>query len=162
MAEERVPRTDRPEAMRPRPRAAAPRRPVRPRHAAPTTDPIADMLTRLRNGVRARHETVPVPASRLKADIARILKQEGFIAGHEVQGGTLTVRLKYVGGAKTPALTEIRRISRPGLRVYAGRAELPRVRRGLGVTIVSTSRGVMTGADAQKQGLGGEVLCTVY
>lgn len=124
-------------------------------------DSVADMLTRLRNGARARHETVPMPASKLKTEIAKILRAEGFIAGHEVQGETLVLRLKYLDG-KIPAVTEVKRVSRPGLRVYAGRRELPRVRRGLGVTIVSTSRGLMTGADAARVGLGGEILCTVW
>jgi small subunit ribosomal protein S8 len=125
------------------------------------TDPVADMLTRIRNASRARHETTTMPASRLKAEIAKILQAEGFIAGYEAAANTLTVRLKYVQG-RIPAITDVTRVSRPGLRVYAARRELPRVRRGLGVSIVSTSRGIMSGREAARQGLGGEVMCTVW
>ena len=148
-------------AERPRPRPAAPPKRPKKRRGVAVNDSVADMLTRLRNGARARHETVSMPASKLKLEVAKILKAQGFIAGYEAQGETLALRLKYVGG-KIPAVTEVKRISRPGLRVYAGRRELPRVRRGLGMTIVSTSRGLMTGADAAKRGLGGEILCTVW
>ncbi len=129
------------------------------------TDTIADMLTRIRNANAARHETVDVPASRLKWEIARILKEEGFIA--DVQRidrgpqGILRITLRY-GPRREPVLTGIRRVSRPGLRVYARRAEIPRVRGGLGVAILSTSRGLMTDRQARRQGVGGEVVAYVW
>lgn len=131
-------------------------------HGVVIGDPVADMLTRLRNGARARHETVAIPSSKLKAELARILKAEGFISGYEVQGATLTCRMKYVGGGKVAALTDAQRVSTSGRRIYAAAKKVPVVRRGLGVTIVSTSQGVMTGADAMKKGLGGEILCSVW
>jgi small subunit ribosomal protein S8 len=145
----------------PRPRSAPPQKKAR-RRGVVVADPVADMLTRLRNGARARHEIVAVPTSKLKTDVAKILKAEGFIAGYDVQGPTLTCRLRYVGGGKVSALSDAQRISRPGRRTYAGRHDLPLVRRGLGVTIVSTSQGLMTGTDAARKGLGGEVLCSVW
>jgi small subunit ribosomal protein S8 len=146
-----------------RPRRVAPPQPKKPRRiSAGTTDPVSDMLTRLRNGARARHETVAIPASRLKADIAKILKAEGFIAAFDVQGQTLTCRLRYVDGGKVAAITDVQRVSRPGRRTYSGRRDLPLIRRGLGITIISTSQGVMTGADATKKGLGGEILAAVW
>ncbi len=129
------------------------------------TDTIADMLTRIRNASAARHETVDVPASRLKWEIARILKEEGFIA--DVQRidrgpqGILRITLRY-GPRREPVLTGIRRVSRPGLRVYARRAQIPRVRGGLGVAILSTSRGLMTDRQARRQGVGGEVVAYVW
>jgi small subunit ribosomal protein S8 len=129
------------------------------------TDTIADMLTRIRNASAARHESVDVPASRLKWEIARILKEEGFIA--DVQRidrgpqGILRITLRY-GPRREPVLTGIRRVSRPGLRVYARRAEVPRVRGGLGVAILSTSRGLMTDRQARRQGVGGEVVAYVW
>ena len=166
---ERIERSERPapgagvaQAERPRPRAAPVQQKKPRRRGVVVADPVADMLTRLRNGARARHETVAVPASRLATEIAKILKSEGFLQGYDVQAGTLTCRLRYVGGGKIAALSDAQRISRPGRRAYAGRHELPLVRRGLGVTIVSTSQGVMTGAAATKKGLGGEVLCSVW
>lgn len=140
-------------------RRAVPKKPKRRRGVA-VGDPVGDMLTRLRNAVGARHETVEVPASRLKAEIARILKAEGYITGFETSGAQLVVRLKYSG--RTSALTGIDRISRPGRRVYAQRTEMPRVMGGLGVAIVSTSAGLMTGTDARRKGLGGEVLAQVW
>ena len=102
------------------------------------------------------------PSSKLKIEVAKILKAEGFIQGYEVQGRTLTCRLRYVGGARISAFSDAQRISRPGRRTYAGRHDLPLVRRGLGVTIVSTSQGLMTGSEATKKGLGGELLCSVW
>lgn len=164
--EERTERHDRPTTAtptgeRPPRRIAPPPKPKR-RRGAPASDPIADLLTRLRNGARARHDVVTMPTSRMKVEIAKILKSEGFISSYDVSGYTLTCRLKYVGGGKISALTGIARTSRPGRRVYAGRGELPVVRRGLGVTIVTTSRGVMSGAQASRAGLGGEVLATVW
>jgi small subunit ribosomal protein S8 len=129
------------------------------------SDPIADMLTRIRNASRARHADVVVPASRTKRQIARILVEEGFIADvREEQDGprqVLRVTLKYVDG-KAPVVSGLKRISKPGLRVYARKTEIPRVLGGLGLVIVSTSQGIMTGAQAHKAQLGGEVLAYVW
>ena len=129
------------------------------------SDPIADMLTRIRNASRARHTEVIVPASRTKREIARILKDEGFIADyHEDRDGAkavLRLTLKYVDG-KAPVVPGLKRISKPGLRVYARKTEIPRVLGGLGIVIVSTSQGIMTGAQARKAELGGEVLAYVW
>ncbi len=128
------------------------------------SDPIADMLTRIRNGSRARHQEILVPASRTKLAIARILKDEGFIEDFEEQRNgahaELVVRLKYVG--KVPVMSGLKRVSKPGLRVYAAKTEIPRVLGGLGVVIVSTSQGIMTGAQARRSQLGGEVLAYVW
>jgi small subunit ribosomal protein S8 len=129
------------------------------------SDPIADMLTRIRNASRARHTEVVVPASRTKREIARILVEEGFVAGvREERDGVrqvLYVTLKYVDG-KAPVVSGLKRISKPGLRVYARKTEIPRVLGGLGIVIVSTSQGIMTGAQAHKAQLGGEVLAYVW
>jgi small subunit ribosomal protein S8 len=129
------------------------------------SDPIADMLTRIRNASRARHTEVVVPASRTKREIARILRDEGFIAefneGQEGPRLILTLTLKYVDG-KAPVVSGLKRISKPGLRVYAAKTEIPRVLGGLGIVIVSTSQGIMTGAQARKAQLGGEVLAYVW
>jgi small subunit ribosomal protein S8 len=128
------------------------------------SDPIADMLTRIRNASRARHADVSMPASRTKLAIARILKEEGFIEDFsEAQSGphrNITIRLKYVG--KVPVMSGLKRISKPGLRVYAAKTEIPRVLGGLGIVIVSTSQGIMTGSQARKSQLGGEVLAYVW
>lgn len=130
-----------------------------------TTDPIADMLTRIRNGLAARHPKVDVPASRLKTEIARILKDEGYIANFKLteEGAKQSIRvyLKYTPG-NVPVISEIQRVSRPGCRVYVGSKEVPRVLGGLGINIVTTPKGVMTGKDARKSGVGGEVLCQVW
>jgi small subunit ribosomal protein S8 len=129
------------------------------------SDPIADMLTRIRNASRARHLEVVVPASRTKREIARILVEEGFIASfsEEQQGPALMLRLqlKYVDG-KVPVVSGLKRISKPGLRVYARKTEIPRVLGGLGLVLVSTSQGIMTGAQARKAELGGEILAYVW
>ncbi len=129
------------------------------------TDPIADMLTRIRNGSMARHQSVLIPASGIKMNIARILKDEGFIKDvdvpSEMGGRVFRVWLKY-GQDKRPVVTGLKRVSKPGLRVYSKRKEIPMVLSGLGVTIVSTPQGVMTGRDAWKQNLGGEVICQVW
>jgi len=129
------------------------------------SDPIADMLTRIRNASRARHTEVVVPASRVKREIARILQEEGFIAGvREEQDGAaarLVLTLKYVDG-KVPVVSGLKRISKPGLRVYARKTDIPRVLGGLGIVIVSTSQGIMTGAQAKRSQLGGEVLAYVW
>ena len=130
-----------------------------------TSDPIADMLTRIRNGLRARHTKVDVPASRLKMELARILKDEGYIlnfkAAEEDGRKVIRVYLKY-SQAEQPVISNIERVSRPGCRVYVGSKEIPRVLGGLGVYILSPPKGVMTGRDAPQQGVGGEVLCQLW
>jgi len=155
----------RPDRMAPSPAAVAPRpkAPPKPKRRVGinVSDPVADMLTRIRNGVGARHETVTMPTSRMKVEIAKILKTQGFISGFDQGNGDLNVKMKYIGG-KVPAVAGIRRISKPGLRVYARKTEMPRVLGGLGICIVSTSSGLMTGRDAEKKGLGGEVLAYVW
>jgi small subunit ribosomal protein S8 len=129
------------------------------------SDPIADMLTRIRNAVMARHENVSVPASKMKLAIARVLKEEGFIANYEVVRGrphrVIKIDLKYLG-ANQPAISGLKRVSKPGLRVYVQKKEIPRVYGGLGIAIVSTSKGVRTGQQAWSQGAGGELLCYVW
>jgi len=129
-----------------------------------TSDPIADMLTRIRNASQARHPKVDVPASKLKIEVARILKEEGYIINYKVaeEGPRKTIKiyLKYQANTK-PVISSLERISRPGCRVYAGSTEIPKVLGGLGVNILTTPKGVMTGRDAQKQGVGGEVLCQI-
>jgi small subunit ribosomal protein S8 len=130
-----------------------------------TSDPIADMLTRVRNALQARHPKVDVPASRLKLDIARILREEGYILNYKmVEDGarkSIRIYLKYTPG-NLPVISHLERVSRPGCRVYVGRREVPRVLGGMGVNILTTPRGVMTGAAARKEGVGGEVLCQVW
>jgi small subunit ribosomal protein S8 len=129
------------------------------------TDPIADMLTRIRNAVMARHDSVLIPASRMKLYIAKILKQEGFITDYEVLGSRpqrqIKMMLKYDDENK-PFISGLKRVSKPGLRVYVQGNEIPRVYGGLGMAIVSTSKGVMTGQKAWRQGIGGELLCYVW
>ena len=130
------------------------------------TDPIADMLARIRNALVARHDFTDVPASRVKTALAKVLKQEGYVTGFEerTEAGShkmLRVHLAYDDG-RAPMITGLQRISKPGLRVYAGRGEVPRVYGGLGVAIMSTPEGVMTGREARKRGVGGEVLCYVW
>ncbi len=148
---------DRPPAKR----VASTRKP-RPRTVGVPNDPVADMLTRVRNAAGARHETVSIPASRTKLEIAKILKSEGFISSFDQPSQReLVLKMKYVGG-KVPAVAGLRRISKPGLRVYARKTEMPRVLGGLGIAIVSTSSGVMTGREAERRGLGGEVLAFVW
>lgn len=128
------------------------------------TDPIADMLTRIRNAIMAGHDSVLVPSSRVKLSIARILKEEGFVGDYENLEGkpqrTIRLRLKYVD--KQPALLGLEKVSKPGLRIYVNRREVPRAYGGLGIAIVSTSQGVMTGQEAWRRQLGGEVLCYVW
>jgi small subunit ribosomal protein S8 len=129
------------------------------------TDPVADFLARIRNGIRARHQKVDVPASKLKLEMARILKEEGYIANFkaaEEEGKkVLRLYLKY-GPNNEAAISRLERISKPGCRVYVGRTDIPRVLGGMGINILTTPRGVMTGRDARKQGVGGEVLCEIY
>jgi len=129
------------------------------------TDPVSDMLTRIRNAIRARHQKVDVPASKLKVEIARILKEEGFISnfkateeeGHKV----VRIYLKYDNN-NDAAISNVARISRPGCRVYIGRDEIKRVQGGLGISIMTTPKGVMTGRQARREGVGGELLCEVW
>ena len=130
------------------------------------TDPIADMLSRIRNGIQAHHDRVEIPASKLKVEIAKILKSEGFIRNYalvdkEKIQAVLRVDLKYSPDGE-PVIHGIERISRPGRRVYRNKAEIPSVLGGLGLAIVSTSKGVLAGHDAAKNGIGGEVLCQVW
>jgi small subunit ribosomal protein S8 len=131
----------------------------------PVNDPIGDMLTRIRNASRARHDKVVVPASKMKVEIARCLKEEGFIADythHDTKPqGEITLMLKY-GPDKQPVIQGIKRISKPGLRRYVPVRDIPRVLGGLGISILSTSHGVMGDAEARKENLGGELICTVY
>jgi small subunit ribosomal protein S8 len=129
------------------------------------TDPIADMLTRIRNANSARHPEVKVPASRVKLEIARVLKDEGYIAGYDVEadGATQTMRIIFKSRPdRTRVISGVKRISRPGLRVYARKTEIPRVLGGLGVAILSTAEGVMSGRQANGKGLGGEVLAYIW
>ena len=130
-----------------------------------TSDPIADMLTRVRNAIQARHPKVDVPASKLKTEIARILKEEGYIANYkptEENGQkVLRVYLKY-GPNNEAVIRDLQRVSRPGCRVYLGRDEIRRVQGGLGISIMTTPKGVMTGRQARREGVGGEILCEVW
>ena len=129
------------------------------------TDPVADMLTRIRNANSAKHETVDVPASNLKKAIAQILLEEGYIKSYSIvdngNQGMIHITLKYLA-KKQPVLTGLRRVSKPGLRVYAGTEELPKVLKGLGIAIVSTSKGIMTDKQARKEHIGGEILAFVW
>src|SRR5512143_3745621 len=128
-------------------------------------DPVADFLARIRNAIGARHQKLDVPASKLKLELARILKEEGYIANFKQveEGGfkVLRVYLKY-GSNNEAVITNLSRVSRPGCRVYVGRNEIPRVLGGLGINILTTPKGVMTGRQARREGVGGEVLCEVY
>ncbi|MGI8827463.1 MAG: 30S ribosomal protein S8 [Chloroflexota bacterium] len=130
-----------------------------------TTDPIADMLTRVRNATRAYHPAVDMPYSNMKIAIAKIMEQEGYIAGHDVkQDGNrkmLRLQLKY-DSQRRPVFTGLRRVSRPGLRVYAGMHDIPRVLGGAGTVVVSTNRGIMTGHEARRRHLGGELLAEIW
>ena len=130
------------------------------------TDPIADYLTRIRNAVRANHRVVEIPASNLKKEITKILFEQGYVLSYKFDDttvqGTIKIALKYNKETKDPVIKKIQRISKPGLRKYSGSGDLPRILNGLGIAIVSTSRGVMTGKQAQRENVGGEVLCHVY
>ena len=129
-----------------------------------STDPVADFLARIRNALGARHAKLDVPASNLKAEIARILKEEGYIANYKLTDESghkvLRVYLKY-GANQEAAISGLKRVSRPGCRVYVKRTEIPRVLGGLGISILTTPRGVMTGRQAKREGVGGEVLCEI-
>ena len=128
------------------------------------TDPVSDLLTRIRNASQARHETVDIPSSRLKLEITRILKDEGYVNNYHLvtddKQGIIRIQLRYTTG-KSPVISSLDRISRPGCRVYARKTEIPSVLGGLGISILSTSQGILTGKQAREKGLGGEVLCTV-
>ncbi len=128
------------------------------------TDPIADLLTRIRNAIAAKHETVDIPSSKIKLEIIRILKEEGYISNYSVSDdkkqGTIRVHLRYATG-KVPVISSIVRVSRPGCRVYANKSRIPTVLGGMGVCVISTSQGLFSGRQAQEKGLGGEVLFMV-
>jgi small subunit ribosomal protein S8 len=128
------------------------------------TDPIADLLTRVRNAVASKHETVDIPSSKMKLEIVRILKEEGYISNYTIspddRQGVIRVFLKYAQG-KVPVISSLTRISRPGCRVYANKSRIPVVQGGMGVCVLSTSQGLFTGKKALEKGLGGEVLCTI-
>ena len=130
------------------------------------TDPIADYLTRVRNAIRANHRVVEIPASNLKKDITKILFEQGYILSYKFDDssvqGTIKIALKYNKETKEPVIKKIQRMSKPGLRLYSGSKDLPRILNGLGIAIVSTSHGVMTGKQAKRENVGGEVLCYVY
>lgn len=132
----------------------------------PVTDPISDMLTRIRNAVAVRHETVSVPTSKMKESIAQILRDEGFIEGYDVhRAGTIQSSIRiylHYRSRDEPAITGLKRVSKPGLRIYTKKQEIPRYYGGLGVAIMSTSQGVITGKEAWRRGLGGEILCYVW
>jgi len=129
------------------------------------SDPIADMLTRIRNATLARKKEVDIPSSRIKVDIARLLKEEGYIKNFKVlddkKQGVLNISLKYVD-AVTGAISGLRRVSRPGCRIYCTKGDVPKTLDGLGITLISTSRGIVTGKKCEELGLGGEVLCTIW
>ena len=131
------------------------------------TDPIADLLTRIRNGIMARHKIVEVPASKMKKNIVKILFEKGYILNYQFEGegsvqGTIKIALKYNPVTKQNAIKALGRISRPGLRKYTGHEDLPRILNGLGIAIISTSQGLMTDKEARVKGIGGEVVCYVY
>ena len=129
------------------------------------TDPIADMLTRIRNGIAVRHSEVTVPSSRMKVAIARVLREEGYIQGYDITRDrpqpTIRIRPKYTEDGE-PVITALKRVSKPGCRIYAGRRDIPRVLSGMGIAILSTSQGIMTDKKARRLGIGGEVLCHVW
>ncbi len=129
------------------------------------TDPIADMLTRIRNANVVKHETVDVPASNMKKELARILLEEGFVRGYDViedgKQGIIRIQLKY-GQSGERVISGLKRISKPGMRVYAAKQEIPRVLNGLGISVISTSKGILTDKQARKENVGGEVICYVW
>jgi len=131
-----------------------------------TTDPIADFLTRIRNAIRAKHRVVEIPASNIKKELTKVLYEKGYIQNYKFDDstpqGSIKIALKYNPTTKQPAIVDLQRISRPGLRQYRGADKLPRILNGLGVAIISTSKGVMTDKEAKVLNVGGEVLCYVY
>jgi len=128
------------------------------------TDPVSDLLSRIRNAIASKHESLEVPASKLKLEIVRLLKEEGYLANYSLaedeKQGLIQIQLRY-GPAKRPVISSLSRVSRPGCRVYASKGKVPSILGGMGVCILSTSRGIMTGKQAQEKGVGGEVLCSV-
>lgn len=130
------------------------------------TDPIADYLTRLRNAIKARHRVIEIPASKVKKEITKVLHDKGYILNYKFDDdavqGTIKIALKYNQRTKEPAIVKLERISKPGLRKYAGAEELPRVLNGLGIAVISTSKGIMTDKEAREMHIGGEILCHVY
>lgn len=130
------------------------------------TDPIADYLTRLRNAIKAKHRVIDIPASKVKKELTKVLFDKGYILNYKFEDdgvqGKIKIALKYNSRTKEPAIIKLERISKPGLRKYAGAEELPRVLNGLGIAIISTSKGIMTDKEARTQHIGGEVLCHVY
>ncbi len=130
------------------------------------TDPIADYLTRIRNAVKARHRIVEIPASNIKKEMTKILFEKGYILNYKFEDdgkqGIIKIALKYDPNTKEPAIRHLERVSKPGLRKYAGKEELPRVLNGLGIAIISTSQGLITDKEARKLGIGGEIICYVY
>lgn len=131
------------------------------------TDPIADLLTRIRNGIKAKHKVVEVPASNMKKNITKILFEKGYILNYKFEDeegpqGIIKIALKYHPETKVPAIKAIQRISKPGLRKYAGHTDIPRILNGLGIAIVSTSQGLMTDKEAKQKNIGGEIVCYVY
>ncbi len=131
------------------------------------TDPIADLLTRIRNGIKAKHKVVEIPASNMKKNITKILFEKGYILNYKFEDeegpqGTIKIALKYHPETKVPAIKAIQRISKPGLRKYTGHTELPRILNGLGIAVVSTSQGLMTDKEARQKNIGGEIVCYVY
>ena len=124
------------------------------------TEPIADMLTRIRNALHALHKDVAIPTSKIKADMAKILKEEGYIEDYEVSDTEITVALKYIKGK--PVISGMKKVSKPSRRVYVGSHDIPRVQNGIGVCVLSTSSGVMTGETAHDRNVGGEVLCEIW
>jgi small subunit ribosomal protein S8 len=130
------------------------------------TDPIADFLTRIRNGIRARHKVVEIPASNMKKNMTKILFEKGYILNYKFEDegpqGTIKIALKYHPESKQPAIKSIQRVSRPGLRKYKGHEEMPRVLNGLGIAILSTSQGLMTDKEAKSKSIGGEIICYIY
>jgi small subunit ribosomal protein S8 len=127
------------------------------------TDPIADLLTRIRNAIASRHEMVDIPSSKMKLELIRILKEEGYISNFTVPNearGKIRVHLRYAPG-RVPAISNLSRVSRPGCRVYADKNRIPTIQGGMGICVLSTSQGLFTGKQAQEKGLGGEVLCTI-
>lgn len=130
------------------------------------TDPIADYLTRLRNAIKAKHRVIEIPASKVKKELTKVLFDKGYILNYKFEDdgvqGKIKIALKYNSRTKEPAIIKLERVSKPGLRKYAGAEELPRVLNGLGIAIISTSKGIMTDKEARTQHIGGEVLCHVY
>nr|YP_009106230.1 ribosomal protein S8 [Binuclearia lauterbornii]AIT95055.1 ribosomal protein S8 [Binuclearia lauterbornii] len=126
-------------------------------------DTISDMLTRIRNGCLIKSQTISIPVTRINQQISRILEKEGFIDSFQTSSSDeITIRLKYIGNGKNPCITNLRRISKPGLRIYVNHKEIPKILGGMGIIILSTSKGIMTDSEARLQGIGGEILCSIW